>query len=605
MKSAAMLSLFVLTAQGLQTPPSPGNEQRWKVQHEAGVVATEQGFYSQAVQSFQAAIVEAEKFGLADPRLAQSLSGLATVHRLRESYAEAVALSRRSLAILEKTYGTQHPNVAIGQNNLAMILRLHGNYEEARILSEQSLTILEKVLGPEHVNVAISLNNLVLAYLPQKKYAEAEPFARRSLSIFERTPEAGASNLLQSLESLAEVCRKLSNYDESERLYRRVLSVRWGGGADIAPVLDKFANMLNLAFFEVYRKEAQEAFRAAPGWSGVSADLYIAMVRALRDRGLTEEPEALIRRAIQAFPNSLEARYELAQVYAETHRYQAALDTLGQAANAPIQGSVDPARNRYLRSLIYEEIARMHGFLFQFDEALSNLKTALQLDPGNAHGFVALGDLYLKLDRPEDAAAQYAQAILVTGSNATAYYGIAEVNRRMGRYPQAVMAADKALEINSGDTKSSYVRSVALLRGGRREEGEIELERYRKLEAKDHDEGVRGRTIPVTLHTAAAKLENHEDEEALEVLREAIRSYPDSVSLQLNLAIIQSLLGRHRDAIKTLQGIIDQGLQNQDYFLVQLNLSREYEILGDTKASQLHRLIYLQNYDAFLKNKRK
>jgi tetratricopeptide (TPR) repeat protein len=646
------LSILALTlifatafcAQGLQTQPALSNEQRWKAEHEAGLKALEQGLYSQAVLAFQVAVREAEKFGSTDLRLAKSISGLAqaylqqgnfapaqrqfqqaqaiyekvaepndpnlatvlsslaTLERQRQNYAEAAALSRRSLNILEKAYGTQHPNVAIGANNLAMILRLHGDYEEATLLSGRSLSILEKALGPEHVNVAISLNNLVLAYLPQKKYAEAEPFARRSLSIFERTPGGGSPNLLQSLENLAEVCRGFEKYDESEQLYRRVLSLRWGGGADVVPVLEKFVNMLNLVFFEMSLKEAQEAFQSAPGWSGISVDLYISMGRALRDRALTAEPEDLMLRAIQAFPNSLEARYELAQVYAEAHKYQAALDVLENTNK--VQGSGDAGRDRYLRSRIYEEIARMQMFLFQFDEALPNLKTALELDPGNAHALVALGDLYLKLDKPEDAAAQYAQSILLTGANAPAYYGIAEANRRLGHYPQAVTAADKALEINSKDTQSSYVRSVALLRGGHREEGEIELERFRKLEADDRDEGVRARIVPVTLQAAAVRLENREEEAALEALREGIQAYPDSPSLQLNLGIVQSRIGRHRDAVKTFQAMIDKGFQDQD-FLVHLNLSREYEILGDMKASQLHRLLYLQKYDVFLKNKRK
>lgn len=657
MKSAvtrvrATLSLFVLTSvfapafsQGLQTQPTPSGEQRWNTEQEAGLKALEQGLYSQAVRSFLAAIREAEKFGPTDARLAESISGmaqanllqgdfaaaerqfrqalaifektagpnhpnvarvlnnLATALRLRENYAEAAALSRRSLAILEETYGTQHPNVAIGQNSLAMILRLRGDYEEARVLSERSLSILEKALGPEHVNVGIGLNNLVLTHLLRGNHAEAEPLARRSLSIFEKSPGAGTSNLTQSLENLAEVCRELRKFDESEQLYRRVLSVRWGGGADVVPVLERLADMLNLAFFGKPLTEAQEAFQAAPGWNGISVDLYIRMGRALRDRGLTAEPEDVMLRAIQAFPNSLEARYELAQVYAETHRWQTALDTL--EGTGRVKGSGDPGRDRYLRSRIYEEIARMHVFLFQFNEAQSNLQTALELDPGNAQASVALGDLYLKLDKPEDAAAEYAKAILLTGGNVAAYYGAAEVNRRLGRYPQAVMAADRALDINSKDAKSSYVRSMALLRDGHREDAEVELERFRKLEANDRDEEIRARMIPVALYTAIDRLENLEAEAALEVLREAILSYPDSVSLQLNLGIIQSRLGMHRDAIKTFQAVIDQGFENQDYFLVHLNLSREYERLGDTKTSQLHRLIYLQKYDAFLKNKLK
>jgi predicted Zn-dependent protease len=108
----------------------------------------------------------------------------------------------------------------------------------------------------------------------------------------------------------------------------------------------------------------------------------------------------------------------------------------------------------------------------------------------------------------------------------------------------------------------------------------------------------------VTLQAAAVRLQNREEEAALETLREGIQAYPDSPSLQLNLGIVQSRIGRHRDAVKTFQAMIDKGFQDQD-FLVHLNLSREYEILGDVKASQLHRLLYLQKVDVFLKNKRK
>ena len=67
--------------------------------------------------------------------------------------------------------------------------------------------------------------------------------------------------------------------------------------------------------------------------------------------------------------------------------------------------------------------------------------------------------------------------------------------------------------------------------------------------------------------------------------------------------IVQSRIGRHRDAVKTFEAMIDKGFQDQD-FLVHLNLYREYETLGDMKVSQLHRLIYLQKVDVFLKNKR-
>ena len=601
-----MLSLFVLafvfapasSAQDVLTQPDALKA------IEQGQAYLLQGNLSAAERQFQQVLAIYEKNAAADnPDLATVLNSLATVERLRGKYAEATSLSRRSLAVLEKVYGAQHPNVAIGQNNLAMNLRLRGDYEEARILSQRAVSILEKALGPQHINVGISLNNLVQAYVGQRDFAQAEPLARRSLSIFDKTPGEGWSNLLQSLENLAEICQQLEKVDEAEQLYRRVLSVRWGNGADIVPVLERFADVLNLAFLEMPLKEARQRFESEPGWRAVGVDLYIAMARALRDRGLAAEPENVILRAIQAFPNSLEARYELAQTYAGNLKFRAALDTLEQTGK--VQGTGNPRRDRYLRSLVYQEIARMDVLLVQFSEAVSNLETAVSLDPGNATALVDLGDLYRKLDRPEDAAAEYGKAILLTGGNAAAYYGIAEANLRLARYPQAVIAADKALEINPGDTRSSYVRSAALLRDGHREEGETELQRLRQLETKDRDQEVRARAIPVTLRMAAASFEDHQEEKALEGLRESIHSYPDSPSLQLNLGIMQSRLGRHRDAMKTFEAMIDKGFQDQSDFLIHLNLSREYEFLGDRRASQLQRLIYLQKYDAFLKNKRK
>src|SRR5262249_50076522 len=149
----------------------------------------------------------------------------------------------------------------------------------------------------------ISLNNLVLIDIAQGSYAAAEPLARRSVSILEKTSQAATSNLLQSLESLAQVCRELGKYDESEQLYRRLLSARWGTGADVLPILERFADVLNSAFMHRTLKEAQEVFQAAPGWGGITAGLSVLMGRALRDRGLAAEPEDILLRAIKAYPN--------------------------------------------------------------------------------------------------------------------------------------------------------------------------------------------------------------------------------------------------------------------------------------------------------------
>jgi tetratricopeptide (TPR) repeat protein len=620
------------TAQG---KTAPEGEQRWRMENDAGRSALDQGRYPDAVHSFQSAIREADERGWTnekqaeslrglaqayfrlgnytaaeryfrealhilektpasdDPNLATLLSSLATVYRIRENYAAAAPLARRSLAILEGTYGPEHPNVAIALNDLAVILRLQRNYDEARLLFQRSLSILEKALGAEHFNVGVALNNLVITHRLQGHHLDAEPLARRSLAIFERAPGRQSSDLLQSLDNLAGICLEVGRYDESEQLYRRALSTRWGAGADgVVLILEKLADVLNLAEFDQPRKKATQAFEGTPGWDAAGVDLYILIGQTLRARGLLPEAEDVLARGVQAFPKSLEARYELANGYSLAQRWASALQTLEEATR--IEASGNPAVDGPGRSVIYQEIGRINVLLVQFEDAQSAYKTSLEFDPANFRARVAQGELFLQLDRPDDAATEYARAIRLSGGNAPAYYGTAKLNLRVSRFAEAIAAADKALEIDSRDAKSSYVRAVALLRSNSATEGEAELERFRKLEGEERDKVDRLRAIRVFLRSAADSLASGRGDDAIKQLRAGIRVYPDAGLLHLNLGIIQSQLGRHDDAVETFQSMINAGMG--DFFLVHLNLSREYQVLGNKTLSRRHQLIYLQKY---------
>jgi predicted Zn-dependent protease len=146
------------------------------------------------------------------------------------------------------------------------------------------------------------------------------------------------------------------------------------------------------------------------------------------------------------------------------------------------------------------------------------------------------------------------------------------------------------------------VLAVALVRSGRHEEGEAAMQKFRKLESDQRDKNDPGGPTGVSLKSAMTKLEKGRTEEALEEIRQHMRSDPDSVLLYQNLGIAQGRVGRHADAVKTFQEMIDRGLG--DSFLVDFNLSREYEALGDTARSQRHRVNYLKKLDASLKKAR-
>jgi tetratricopeptide (TPR) repeat protein len=122
------------------------------------------------------------------------------------------------------------------------------------------------------------------------------------------------------------------------------------------------------------------------------------------------------------------------------------------------------------------------------------------------------------------------------------------------------------------------------------------MQEYRRLEM-DSQAGInRTREILVTSRGAAALFLEGKSEEAFAMFRKGIASYPEAAGIYLNLAIAQSKAGRHGEALRTFQTMIDRGFG--DHFLVHRYLAQQYQALADSKASQRHSVTYLQKIDA-------
>ena len=96
---ASLILLSVQTSAGIE---------QWQSHMDAAVEAFVDGDYAEAGQRFEAAVNEAETFGVGDPRLAHSLNGLAAAYRAQGRYAEAEPPYKRALAIMEKRLGWDH-----------------------------------------------------------------------------------------------------------------------------------------------------------------------------------------------------------------------------------------------------------------------------------------------------------------------------------------------------------------------------------------------------------------------------------------------------------------------------------------------------------------
>jgi tetratricopeptide (TPR) repeat protein len=159
----------------------------------------------------------------ASPRAALPYSELGIQYARSGRGAEAEALFKKSISILERTVGPMHPDLAKGLNNLAELYRSENRETEAEPIHRRILAIRERTLGPDHWEVAKSLNNLALIYHAQKQYAAAEAFYRRAISIWEKTPSPDPSDLAKILNNLATLYSTEGRYSEAEPLFRQSL----------------------------------------------------------------------------------------------------------------------------------------------------------------------------------------------------------------------------------------------------------------------------------------------------------------------------------------------------------------------------------------------
>jgi tetratricopeptide (TPR) repeat protein len=451
-------------------------------------------------------------------------------------------------------------------------------------------------LSMEEVNWVVS-NDAGIQAFEQRRYDAAAQSFRQAVQYAEKLTTADY-RIEESLHGLAETYRLQKKYNEAEPVYRRYLAAHWGGNS--APeVLDRCSALLAVTYFhDSPFDETLRKFQEAVNRSPMGEDLYQAISAILFKAQLIPVAEALMVRAAELFPASKDVHFHLAQLYLVSGKTMKALEAFEQLSRMKAPAGVDPAVDRLQQSVVYQKIGSIRAELADFEQAVSAYRKALEVTPDSSEARLGLGDVYLREGKPDDALAEYAPVAAAAPQSVPAQFRVADANLRRGSYPEAAAAAAKALAIDPKHQRARYIRATAFLRMDRKEEGDKELELYRKLEAETRAETDRNRNVVVLNRGAAGKFLEGKPEEAIEMFLKIIETYPDVSSQYLNLGMVQSKLGRHQAAIDTFQKMLSLGMD--DGFLVYWNLSQEYRLLGDMDASRRHEVVYLQNLDVAL-----
>jgi tetratricopeptide (TPR) repeat protein len=435
--------------------------------------------------------------------------------------------------------------------------------------------------------------------LQKGRPAEAAKSFARAVQLAEKFG-ADDDRLGESLNGLAEAYRLLEDYANAGAIYRRILAIRWSadsnkGDLAAAELIDRFADVLRRAYFKGpdYDK-ALKAYQEALNKTPVGAPTYVAMTSMLVKADLTSEAADVMERAVRSFPNSRQLRYKEAEMHRDSGKMRKALETFQAASQLKAPPTMPPERDRQQLSFIYQRMGGINTDIVDFDASIAAYKKAVEIWPENADARVALGDAYLRRGQYSEALTEYSNVLKAHSDSALPYYRIADANLQKGNFADAADAAGRALRIDPKHRKARYVNGMALLRLGRTDEGQKELELFRKQEGDAQADLNAERDVLVSNRGAASLLLKGQTNDALAAFQESIAAHPAAPLLRLNYGVALDMVGRPRDAAAAFQVLLEGG---GDTFLVYKSLARAAEAMKDQAASAKFGALYIRKID--------
>ena len=138
---------------------------------------------------------------------------------------DALALSRKLVAVARKKLPKTEPRLALYIEQLAELEAQKGNLSTAETLERELLSLDEASRGPESLDVARRLDRLASLLSRESKLDDAEAMAARALAISEDALGPEAPEVLERLEHLAAIYDRQNRAPEAKELRGRIAAV--------------------------------------------------------------------------------------------------------------------------------------------------------------------------------------------------------------------------------------------------------------------------------------------------------------------------------------------------------------------------------------------
>lgn len=306
----------------------------------------------------------------------------------------------------------------------------------------------------------------------------------------------------------------------------------------------------------------------------------IDLARALFDRGEFTDAATVLTDTLAAIPESGRARYLLALTYQRQGNYRGAVETLERAA------ALEPLLGW---NSVLQSIGALRRSQQDYDGAIDAFSRRAVLVPNDALAHHELAEMYFRVGRLDEALAEHTAALLLDPRRADCYVGAAQVHLRAGRFAEAAAAAKRATALAADQKEARYVLATALLRLGRVDEGNRELQEYQRLQTLATALQSKQLELAALRRDAAVSAANGDHERAVILLRKALDADPGDAAAKLDLGVALLRAGKASEAIPHLRASLPGGSPE-----AHRHLAAAYASAGQADESQRERAAYAQ-----------
>jgi tetratricopeptide (TPR) repeat protein len=191
-------------------------------------------------------------------------------------------------------------------------------------------------------------------------------------------------------------------------------------------------------------------------------------------------------------------------------------------------------------------------------QAINQYHAAGQLRPDYLPVFVSLGNIYLQLNRLDEAEANFRRAIEINENVAAAQYGLGQAALSKRSYAEAAKYLEKALSLAPESNRLHYALAMAYRGLGKMDQVQPHLAQSGTVGVRVSDplmDGLQDLAKGARLHLIRGRsaLEARRYSEAVDQFRKAIAAQPDNLGAHVNLGAALSQTGDLAGALEQFE----------------------------------------------------